>query len=49
MSKCPFVHKAGSGTSNHDWWPSQLHLEILHQHTPESNPMDENFNYAEEF
>jgi len=49
MSQCPFVHKAGSGTSNHDWWPNQLHLEILHQHTPESNPMDENFNYAEEF
>ncbi len=48
-SKCPFVHKAGSGTSNHDWWPNQLHLEILHQHTPESSPMDEDFNYAEEF
>ena len=49
MSQCPFVHKAGSGTSNHDWWPNQLHLEILHQHTPESNPMDEDFNYAEAF
>ncbi|MBZ0104089.1 MAG: catalase/peroxidase HPI [Sulfuricella denitrificans] len=48
-SKCPFVHKAGSGTSNHDWWPNQLHLEILHQHTPESSPMSEDFNYAEEF
>jgi catalase-peroxidase len=48
-SKCPFVHKAGSGTSNHDWWPNQLHLEILHQHTPESSPMDEDFNYAEAF
>ena len=48
-SKCPFVHKAGSGTSNHDWWPNQLHLEILHQHTPESSPMGEDFNYAEEF
>ncbi|MCE5180991.1 MAG: catalase/peroxidase HPI [Betaproteobacteria bacterium] len=48
-NKCPFVHKAGSGTSNHDWWPNQLHLEILHQHTPESSPMGENFNYAEEF
>jgi catalase-peroxidase len=48
-SKCPFVHKAGSGTSNHDWWPKQLHLEILHQHTPESSPMGEDFNYAEEF
>ncbi|MGA8147597.1 MAG: catalase/peroxidase HPI [Gallionellaceae bacterium] len=48
-SKCPFVHKAGSGMSNHDWWPNQLHLEILHQHTPESSPMGEDFNYAEEF
>ena len=48
-AKCPFVHKAGSGTSNHDWWPNQLHLEILHQHSPESSPMGENFNYAEEF
>jgi catalase-peroxidase len=48
-SKCPFVHKAGSGTSNHDWWPNQLHLEILHQHTPESSPMDDDFNYAEAF
>ncbi len=48
-SKCPFVHKAGSGTSNHDWWPNQLHLEILHQNTPESSPMDDDFNYAEAF
>ncbi|MGA9033335.1 MAG: catalase/peroxidase HPI [Sulfuricaulis sp.] len=48
-AKCPFVHKTGSGTSNHDWWPNQLHLEILHQHTPESSPMGEDFNYAEEF
>ena len=48
-SKCPFVHKAGSGTSNRDWWPNQLKLEILHQHTPESSPMSEDFNYAEAF
>jgi catalase-peroxidase len=50
-SKCPFVHKAGSGMSNHDWWPNQLHLEILHQHqhSPESSPMGEDFNYAEAF
>ena len=48
-SKCPFVNKAGSGTSNHDWWPNQLHLEILHQHTAETTPMGEDFNYAEEF
>ncbi|BBP00400.1 catalase/peroxidase HPI [Sulfuriferula nivalis] len=48
-SKCPFVHKAGSGTTNQDWWPNQLNLGILHQHTPESSPMGEGFNYAEEF
>ncbi|HUX83500.1 MAG TPA: catalase/peroxidase HPI [Halothiobacillus sp.] len=48
-SKCPFVHTAGNGTSNNDWWPNQLHLEILHQNTPESNPMGADFNYAEEF
>ena len=39
----------GSGTSNRDWWPSQLKLEILHQHSSKSNPMGEEFNYAEEF
>jgi len=48
-NKCPFHHKAGSGTSNRDWWPNQLPLEILHQHSPQSNPMDEEFNYAEAF
>jgi catalase-peroxidase len=35
--------------SNYQWWPKQLHLEILHQHTPESSPMGEDFNYAEAF
>ncbi|MHC4256422.1 MAG: catalase/peroxidase HPI, partial [Planctomycetota bacterium] len=39
----------GRGTSNRDWWPNQLNLRILHQHSPKSNPMDEDFNYAEEF
>ena len=48
-SKCPFHHTAGSGTSNRDWWPNQLRLEILHQHAPQSNPMGEDFNYAEAF
>ncbi|MDR3394834.1 MAG: catalase/peroxidase HPI [Parasulfuritortus sp.] len=48
-TKCPFIHPAGAGPSNHDWWPNQLPLEILHQHTPESSPMGEDFNYAEEF
>ena len=48
-SKCPFNHAAGGGTSNNDWWPNQLKLGILHQHSSKSNPMDEDFNYAEEF
>src|SRR3569623_2323523 len=48
-SYCPFHHKAGSGTSNRDWWPNQLRLEFLHQHSPRSNPMGEEFNYAEAF
>ncbi len=41
--------KAGRGTSNRDWWPNQLRLDILHQHSSKSNPMGEDFNYAEEF
>ena len=53
-SKCPVTgraHKptAGRGTSNRDWWPNQLNLKILHQNSPLSNPMGEEFNYAEEF
>lgn len=53
MSKCP-VHGlkhsvAGSGTRNRDWWPNQLKLNILRQHSSLSNPMGENFNYAKEF
>jgi len=39
----------GKGTTNLDWWPNRLKLEILHQHSPKSNPMGEGFNYAEEF
>jgi len=42
-------HAAGKGTSNRDWWPNQLNLKILHQHSAKSNPMGEEFNYAEEF
>ena len=45
-SKCPVT---GSGTSNRDWWPNQLQLDILHQHSSKSNPMGEDFNYAKEF
>ncbi len=49
-SKRP-VHKpiAGGGTSNQDWWPNRLKLEILHQHSEKSNPMGKEFNYREEF
>ena len=50
-SKCPVTGhtSVGRGTSNKDWWPNQLNLGILHQHTPVSSPMDPGFNYAEEF
>ncbi|HRH80100.1 MAG TPA: catalase/peroxidase HPI [Thiobacillaceae bacterium] len=48
-SKCPFHHTAGGGTTNRDWWPNQLRLEILRQHSSKSDPMDEDFNYAEAF
>ncbi len=45
------VHRptAGSGTTNQDWWPNQLRLDVLHQHSSKSNPMGEDFNYAKEF
>ncbi len=53
-SKCPVTGQtkkpiSGHGTSNRDWWPNQLNLKILHQHSQLSNPMGETFNYAEEF
>ena len=53
-SKCPVTGRtsrqvAGGGTSNRDWWPNQLNLHILHQHSNKSNPMGEDFNYSEEF
>ncbi|WP_025821744.1 catalase/peroxidase HPI [Shewanella marina] len=48
-SKCPFNHAAAQGTSNQDWWPNQLRLDILHQHTAKSNPLGADFNYAEAF
>ncbi len=49
QSKCPFNHTVGGGPSNRDWWPSQLRLDILHQHSSRSNPMGEDFHYAKEF
>jgi len=49
-SKSPLMGStAGGGASNRDWWPKQLNLYILHQHSSKSNPMGEDFNYAEEF
>ncbi|KAA9021094.1 catalase/peroxidase HPI [Niallia endozanthoxylica] len=54
VGKCPVMHSSAtsnksSGTTNRDWWPNQLNLNILHQHDRKSNPMGEDFNYAEEF
>src|SRR5687768_16932 len=55
ISKCPFhngklkENVGGGGTRNRDWWPDQLKVNILRQHSSLSNPMGENFNYAEEF
>jgi catalase-peroxidase len=48
-AKCPFLHAAGRGPSNRDWWPNQLNLKILHQHSSQSDPMGADFDYAEEF
>ena len=48
-SKCPFGHMAGGGTSNHDWWPNDLRIDLLHQHSSKSDPMGKDFNYASEF
>ena len=48
-SKCPFNHAAGGGTTNKDWWPNQLNLNFLHQHSSLSDPMGEEFDYATEF
>jgi len=48
-SKCPFHHTAGGGTSNRDWWPNQLRVDLLNQHGDRSTPLGEKFDYAEEF
>ena len=48
-TKCPFHHAADAAKSNHAWWPNQLNLNILHQHSSLSNPMDKDFNYTEAF
>jgi len=47
-AKCPFNHASG-GRSNRDWWPNQLRIDLLHQHSAKSDPMDPDFDYAKEF
>ncbi len=54
VSKCPFSgaqtkHITNSSQTNRNWWPKQLNLRILHQHSSKSNPLDQNFDYAKEF
>jgi catalase-peroxidase len=46
---CPFTHSAGRGMANRDWWPNQLRLDVLHQHSSRSNPMGARFDYVAEF
>jgi len=49
QSKCPFNHIAGVDRTNRDWWPNQLRLDILHQHSAKPDPMSKGFDYAKEF
>lgn len=49
-AKCPFNHAVvGTGTTNRDWWPKQLRVDLLSQHSSKSNPLDPSFNYADAF
>ncbi len=48
-AKCPFSQAAGAGTKNSDWWPKQLRVDLLHQHSAKSDPMDKDFDYAAAF
>jgi catalase-peroxidase len=48
-TKCPFNHTFGGGTSNKDWWPKNLPLDLLHQHSSKSDPMGPDFDYPKEF
>ena len=48
-AKCPFHQTAGGGTSNEHWWPNQLRVDLLGQHSNRSNPLDAGFDYAEAF
>src|ERR1700741_495256 len=48
-AKCPFPHGGSPSRTNRDWWPNHLNLNLLHQHSALSDPMEKNFSYAEEF
>ncbi len=48
-AKCPFNHAGGVGRTNRDWWPNSLRLDLLHQHSSKSDPMEADFDYAKEF
>ncbi len=48
-TECPLNHAVSGGTSNRDWWPNQLRLDLLNQHSSRSNPLDAEFNYADAF
>ena len=48
-AECPFHHAMGRGTGNRDWWPNQLRVDLLHQHSSKSDPMGKDFDYAKEF
>src|ERR1043166_2556833 len=48
-AKCPFHRGAGVAKLNHDWWPTQVNLKVLHHPSPHSDPMDGGFDYAREF
>jgi catalase-peroxidase len=48
-AKCPFSQASGAGTTNRDWWPQQLRIDLLHQHSSKSDPMDKAFDYAAAF
>jgi catalase-peroxidase len=48
-TKCPFHQGKSEGTSNHDWWPNQLRVDLLNQHSSKSDPLGQTFNYREEF
>jgi catalase-peroxidase len=48
-ARCPFSQATGAGTTNQDWWPKRLRIDLLHQHSDKSDPMGESFDYAKAF